>query len=64
MHLQEVNLKDLQVLWTLWNNLECVYEHVTREGDVEIPKPQELSTMAKHGVLKKKRGPFDSSIGK
>lgn len=55
MHFDVENLKDLQVFWSLWDDLECVYEHVTREGDIEVPKPQELSAMAKHGILKRKQ---------
>lgn len=51
MCLDGINLIDLQVLWPLWDHLECIYEHVPREGDVEVTKPQELSAMAKHGIF-------------
>lgn len=51
-------LIDLQVLWSLWDNLERVHQHIPREGDVEVTEPQELSAMAKHGILKTKRGLF------
>lgn len=54
MQLDETNLIDLQVLWSLWDDSECVYEHVPREDDVEVTKPQELGAMAKHGILKRK----------
>lgn len=40
---------DPQILWSLWNGLERVYEHVPRESDVEVPKPQKLSAMTQHG---------------
>lgn len=56
MHLDEINLINLQVLWALWDHLECVYEHVPRKEDVEVTEPQELSAMAKHGLLKRKDG--------
>lgn len=55
LDLNEINLIDLQVLWSLWDHLECVHEHVPREGDVEVTKPKELSAMTKHGLLKEKR---------
>lgn len=49
------SLIDLQIPWCMWDALECVYEHVPRESDVEVTKPEELSAMAKHGVLKPER---------
>lgn len=51
-------LIDLKVLWSLWNHSECVYEHVPGKGNVEVTKPQELRSMAKHGILKTKGGLF------
>ena len=51
MHMDAISLIDLQILWSLCDDLECVYKHVPREGDVEVTKPQELSAMAKHGFL-------------
>lgn len=56
VHMDAISLIDLQVLWSLWDDLERVYEHVPREGDVEVTKPQELRAMAKHGFLKRGEG--------
>lgn len=55
MHLEEISSIDLQVLWSLWDHLERVDEHVPREEDVEVTKPQELRAVTEHGILKEKR---------
>lgn len=48
----------------MWDDSERVYEHVPREGDVKVTKPQELSAMAKHGFLKAKKGYLKGFIAK
>lgn len=53
-----IALIDFQIPWCLRDASECIYKHVSREGDVEVAKPEELTAMAKHGLLKPKSSFF------